>query len=37
MSAVESDPPAWLRAGQEIEIEIAPIGVLRNRVEAEAS
>jgi 2-keto-4-pentenoate hydratase/2-oxohepta-3-ene-1,7-dioic acid hydratase in catechol pathway len=36
-SAIESDPPAWLRPGQEIEIEIAPIGVLRNRIEAEAS
>ena len=36
-SAIESDPPAWLRPGQEIEIEIAPIGVLRNRVEAEPS
>ena len=36
-SAIESDPPAWLRPGQEIEIEIAPIGVLRNKVEAEPS
>ena len=36
-SAVESEPPAWLQPGQEIEIEIAPIGVLRNRVKAEVS
>ena len=36
-SAIESDPPKWLRPGQEIEIEIAPIGTLRNRIEAEAS
>jgi 2-keto-4-pentenoate hydratase/2-oxohepta-3-ene-1,7-dioic acid hydratase in catechol pathway len=25
-------PPVWLRAGDTVEIEIAPIGVLRNRV-----
>ena len=36
-SAVESEPPAWLQPGQEIEIEIVPIGVLRNRVKAEVS
>ncbi len=36
-SATESDPPKWLRPGQEIEVEIAPIGVLRNKIEAEPS
>ena len=36
-SAVESEPPAWLQPGQEIEIEIAPIGILRNPIKAEVS
>jgi 2-keto-4-pentenoate hydratase/2-oxohepta-3-ene-1,7-dioic acid hydratase in catechol pathway len=34
-SAIEDDPPRWLRPGQEIEIEIEPIGTLRNPVKAE--
>ena len=34
-SAVEDDPPRWLRPGQEVRIEIAPIGVLSNPVAAE--
>jgi 2-keto-4-pentenoate hydratase/2-oxohepta-3-ene-1,7-dioic acid hydratase in catechol pathway len=34
-SAVDSDPPPWLRPGQTVEIEIESIGVLRNVVEAE--
>jgi 5-carboxymethyl-2-hydroxymuconate isomerase len=34
-SAVEDDPPRWLKPGDEIEIEIPPIGALRNRIEAE--
>jgi 2-keto-4-pentenoate hydratase/2-oxohepta-3-ene-1,7-dioic acid hydratase in catechol pathway len=34
-SAIEDDPPRWLRVGDRIEVEIPPIGVLRNAVEAE--
>ncbi len=34
-SAIEEDPPRWLKPGDSIEIEIPPIGVLRNTVEAE--
>ena len=34
-SAVEDDEPRWLRAGQEIEVEIAPIGTLKNTVRDE--
>ena len=34
-SAIEGDPPAWLQPGQNIEIEIPPIGVLRNPIDAE--
>jgi len=34
-SAVESPSPAWLGAGDEIEIEIGGIGILRNPVESE--
>lgn len=36
-SATESDPPKWLRPGQQIEVEIGPIGVLRNPIELEPS
>ena len=35
-SAIERDPPAWLRPGQTLEVEIAGLGTLGNRVEAEA-
>jgi 2-keto-4-pentenoate hydratase/2-oxohepta-3-ene-1,7-dioic acid hydratase in catechol pathway len=34
-SAVEEDTPRWLKPGDIIEIEIPPIGVLKNTVEAE--
>ena len=34
-SAIESKPPKWLEPGQEIGIEIAPIGTLRNPIAAE--
>ncbi len=34
-SAVEEDPPRWLKPGDTIEIEIPPIGVLKNTIEAE--
>jgi len=34
-SAIEGDPPQWLRAGQTIEIGIEPIGTLANPVAAE--
>jgi 2-keto-4-pentenoate hydratase/2-oxohepta-3-ene-1,7-dioic acid hydratase in catechol pathway len=34
-SAVEGHPPEWLRAGDEIEVEISGIGTLRNPVVAE--
>jgi 2-keto-4-pentenoate hydratase/2-oxohepta-3-ene-1,7-dioic acid hydratase in catechol pathway len=34
-SAVEEDPPRWLKPGDVIEIEIPPIGVLKNTIEAE--
>ena len=34
-SAIEGDPPAWLKPGQTIEVEIQPIGTLRNSIEAE--
>jgi len=34
-SAIESPSPEWLRAGDEIEIEISDIGTLRNPVAAE--
>jgi 2-keto-4-pentenoate hydratase/2-oxohepta-3-ene-1,7-dioic acid hydratase in catechol pathway len=34
-SAIESKPPRWLEAGDTIEVEIQPIGVLRNPIEAE--
>ena len=36
-SATESDPPKWLKPGQQIEVEIGPIGVLRNPIEMEPS
>ncbi len=34
-SAIEDDEPRWLRAGQEIAVEIAPIGTLRNPIRDE--
>ena len=34
-SAVDSASPEWLRAGDEIEVEISHIGTLRNPVAAE--
>jgi 2-keto-4-pentenoate hydratase/2-oxohepta-3-ene-1,7-dioic acid hydratase in catechol pathway len=34
-SAIESPSPEWLRAGDEIEIEISGIGVLRNPIVSE--
>jgi 2-keto-4-pentenoate hydratase/2-oxohepta-3-ene-1,7-dioic acid hydratase in catechol pathway len=34
-SAVEEDEPRWLKPGDGIEIEIPPIGVLKNAIEAE--
>ena len=34
-SAVEDPEPRWLRAGQTVEVEIAPIGVLKNPVRGE--
>jgi 5-carboxymethyl-2-hydroxymuconate isomerase len=34
-SAVDGDPPRWLEAGQRLEIEIEPLGVLVNSVVAE--
>ena len=34
-SAIEDDPPRWLKPGDTIEIEIPPIGVLKNTIEAE--
>lgn len=34
-SAIESKPPKWLEPGQEIGIEITPIGTLRNPIAAE--
>ena len=34
-SAIEDDEPRWLCAGQEIEVEIAPIGTLKNPVRDE--
>ena len=34
-SAIEDDAPRWLRAGQEVEVEIAPIGTLKNPVRDE--
>jgi 2-keto-4-pentenoate hydratase/2-oxohepta-3-ene-1,7-dioic acid hydratase in catechol pathway len=30
-------PPLWMKAGDEVEVEISKIGVLRNRVEKETS
>lgn len=34
-SAVEQDPPEWLREGDEIEVEISGVGTLRNPVASE--
>ena len=34
-SAVSEDEPRWLRAGQEVEVEVERVGVLKNKVEAE--
>lgn len=34
-SAVEEDTPRWLKPGDVIEIEIPPIGILKNTIEAE--
>ncbi len=34
-SGVDDEPPRWLRPGQTVEVEIEPIGVLRNVVVAE--
>ena len=34
-SAVSEDSPRWLRPGQQIEVEVERIGVLRNKVAAE--
>jgi 5-carboxymethyl-2-hydroxymuconate isomerase len=34
-SAIETKPPRWLKPGDTIEIEIQPIGALRNPIEAE--
>ena len=34
-SAVSEEEPRWLRPGQEVEIEVERVGVLRNRVAAE--
>lgn len=34
-SAVESDPPRWLRSGQTVSVAIEPIGVLTNEVAPE--
>ena len=34
-SALENDPPNWLKPGDRVEMEIAPIGVLRNPIESE--
>ena len=34
-SAIEDPEPRWLRAGQQVEVEIAPIGVLANPVRDE--
>jgi 2-keto-4-pentenoate hydratase/2-oxohepta-3-ene-1,7-dioic acid hydratase in catechol pathway len=34
-SAIESDSPQWLRAGETLEVEIPEIGVLTNPIEAE--
>ena len=34
-SAVSEEAPRWLRAGQEVEVEIERVGVLKNKVAAE--
>ena len=34
-SIIESDAPVWLKAGDELEVEISGIGILINRIEDE--
>ena len=34
-SAIEGDPPKWLKPGEEVSINIEPIGTLTNPIEAE--